>query len=235
MKAAPRIVELGLWLVAVASAFWATLWVLGANGFGRLRYESIPRWLDPVSVYGANAQWIARPSPSVRLLGADHQRVFDLYAGLSEPTGPAPKAFPANYASIVADDHVYLQGITTTQRICYLALHLLVYVAVALIAVGLARLVAASRAETPFTTRNARILQGVGVLVLVGAPLVSFAEWATLRWMVTSSSLADRTAFRDYGFASLPFWTMLVGASVLVLADVWKRGVAMADDVRGLV
>jgi hypothetical protein len=235
MKTGPRIVEAGLWLVAAACAFWSMLWVFGANGFDRVRYDTIPRWLDPVSLYGANAQWIARPSPSVRLLGADHQRVSDLYAQLSDPAGPAPKTFPANFASIVPDDHAWLQSITTTQRLCYLALHLAVYVVVALIAVALARLVAASRTETPFTIGNARTLQAIGLVLVVGSPLASLAEWATLHWMVTSSSVADRVSFRDYGLSSLPLWTMLVGAAVLVLADVWKRGVQMAEDVRGLV
>lgn len=45
---------------------------------------------------------------------------MDLYAQLSEPPGPAPKTFPAHYASIVADGHVWLPGVATTQRRCYL-------------------------------------------------------------------------------------------------------------------
>jgi hypothetical protein len=235
MRAGPRIVEAGLWLVAVACAFWATLWVLGANGFDRLRYDSVPRWLDPLSLYGANAQWVSRPSPSIRLAGTDQHRVSDLYAQLSSLPVPALHTFPANYASLVPEDHVFLQGITTTQRLSYLALHLAVYVVVALIAVALARLVATSVAETPFIARNARTLQVIGLVLVIGAPLASVAEWATLRWMVTSSSVSDRVSFGDYELSSLPLWTMLVGAGVMVLADVWKRGVQMADDVRGLV
>lgn len=235
MKTGPRIVEAGLWLVAIACGFWATLWILGANGFDRIRYDTVPRWLDPVSLYGANGQWISRPAPSVSLLGADQQQVSDVYVQLSDPGGPAPQTFPAHFASFLPETRVWLQGVATTQRLCYLALHLVVYVAVAVIAVALARLVAASRAQTPFTTANARTLQLIGLVVLVGSPLASLAEWATLRWMVASSSVADQVDFRDYGLSSLPLWTMLVGAAVLVLADVWKRGVQMAEDVRGLV
>jgi hypothetical protein len=52
--------------------------------------------------------------------------------------------------------------------------------------------------------------------------------------MVESSSAGDRVTAYGYGLSALPLWTMLVGAAVLVLADVWKRGVRMADDVDGL-
>ncbi|HEX7716680.1 MAG TPA: hypothetical protein VF416_05290, partial [Marmoricola sp.] len=82
---------------------------------------------------------------------------------------------------------------------------------------------------------NARRLRLIGLVLLVGAPVASFAEWATLRWMVESSSLADRIEVYGYRLSSLPFWTMLIGAAVLVLAGVWRRGVQMAEDVRGLV
>jgi hypothetical protein len=53
--------------------------------------------------------------------------------------------------------------------------------------------------------------------------------------MVESSSVGDRVRTYGYGVSSLPWWSMLVGAAVLVLADVWRRGVRMADDVAGLV
>jgi hypothetical protein len=53
--------------------------------------------------------------------------------------------------------------------------------------------------------------------------------------MVESSSMGDEVSTYGYHASSLPWWSMLVGAAVLVLADVWKRGVQMAEDVRGLV
>jgi hypothetical protein len=228
MKTGPRIVEAGLWLVAVACTFWSTLWVLGVNGFGRLTYDSVPRRLDPLSLYGANGQWVARPATSVTPSGSDHQRVLDFYASLSGPPRP-------HYASLVPDTLAFLQTPTAIQRTCYVLLHVAVYAVVAVIAISLARLVAASRTDSPFTNRNARLLQVIGLVLVVGAPLASLAEWATLRWMVASSSVANRVTYRDYGLSSLPLWTMLVGAAVLVLAGVWRRGVQMADDVRGLV
>jgi hypothetical protein len=228
MRTAPRIVEAGLWLIAAACGFWATLWVLGVNGFGRLSYDSVPRWLDPLSLYGANAQWVARPATSVTPGGADYQRVLDFYASLSGPPRP-------HYASLVPDTLAFLQTPTTAQRACYVLLHVAVYAVVAGVAVSLARLVAASRADSPFTHRNGRLLQVIGLVLLVGSPLASLAEWTTLRWMVESSSVGDRVSVYGFGLSSVPIWTMLVGAAVLVLADVWKRGVQMADDVRGLV
>lgn len=233
MRVGPRIVEAGLWLVAGACAFWSLLWVLGANGFGTLRYDTVPRWLDPVSLYGTNGMWVAHPVPSVVLSSADQERIGEVYAALSDPT--VPGAFPAHYASLVPDSRVFLQQITTGQRLTYLLLHVLSYLALAFVAVTLARLVTSARAGSPFTHVNAGRLRRIGLVLLVGAPVASFLEWLVLRWMVESSSLSSRVDLYGYRLSSLPLWTMLVGAAVLVLGDVWRRGVRMAEDVRGLV
>jgi hypothetical protein len=216
-------VEAGLWLVAAACAFWSTLWVLGPNGVGRLHYGQVPRWLDPLSVYGANGQALALPSVPVRV--ADHEHVL---VGGSYP-------FPRNYAAIFTSDTAVLQGLTTFQQVCYVGLHVLSCVAVGFIAITLARLVADSRGESPFRLGNVARLRRIGVVLLLGAPIASFATWASERWLVESSSMGDKLSTDGYRWSSLPWWTMLVGAAVLVLADVWKRGVQMAEDVRGLV
>ena len=228
-----RLVEVGLWLVAAACALWSMLWVLGENGFSRIRYDTVPRWLDPVSLYGAYGQWVSRPVPSVVVSGGDAQRVSHLYDALNAP-GTAG-SFPANYASLVPENHAYLQGVTTAQRTTYLVLHVLACVALAFIAVVLARLVAASRTDSPFTESNVRRLRVIGLVLLVGSAPLSFAQWLSLHWMVESSSLGDRVDLGGYRLSTLPLWPMLVGAAVLVLADVWRRGVRMADDVEGLV
>lgn len=218
---ATRIVEAGLWLVAAACAFWSALWVLGPNGFGRLRYDDVPRWLDPLSLYGGNARALALPSVPVAKPG---------YVFLGQPS-----PLPRNYAALFSSDYAVLQGLTNLQQLCYVGLHLLTYAVVAFIAVTLAQLVGTSRTASPFSEANARRLRVIGLLLVLGAPLASLASWACERWLVESSSVGDEVATRDYVFASLPLWTMLVGAAVLVLAGVWRRGVAMAEDVRGLV
>jgi hypothetical protein len=233
MRTAPRIVEAGLWVIAAASAFWATLWVLGVNGLGVLSLGVLPRWFDEISLYGANAGWTAIPSVPVRLGFTETDGIRTYFLGLDEVDRGN---VPAHFGSLVPGaSRVLVQDPSALQTICYLALQLAGLLGVAFIAITLARLVAESRGESPFVQRNVTRLRRIGVLLLVGAPLASFAHWACERWMVESSSVGDRVSVYGYGLSSLPIWTMLVGGAVLVLADVWKRGVRMAYDVRGLV
>lgn len=192
----------------------------------------MPRWLDQVSLYGANGQWTAHPSVPVRLGFADTDGIRAYFRGLDAVDyGNAP----AHFGSIVpGSSRVIVLDASRLQEVSCLLLEIGGFLGVALIAITLARLVADSRRESPFQLRNVVRLRCIGLLLLVGAPLASFAHWACERWMVESSSAGDRVTAYGYGLSALPLWTMLVGAAVLVLADVWKRGVRMADDVDGL-
>jgi len=233
MRAAPRFVEGILWLVAAVSVFWAGLWVVGTNGLQLVALGQLPHWLDPVTLYGANGQWTAKPSVPVRLDLADTDGIREYFVGLNAADFGN---VPAQFGSIVPGaSRVAVWDADRLQRISYLLLEVAVFLAVAWIAVTLARLVADSRGESPFRQRNVARLRQIGLLLLVGAPAASFAHWACERWMVESSSVGDRVTVYGYGLSALPIWTMCVGGAVLVLADVWRRGVQMAEDVRGLV
>lgn len=230
-----RIVEAGLWLVAAACAFWSALWVAGVNGFAQIGYGDLPGWLQPVMPYRSTLQWAARPTVAVRLGSDDFNGVFDKFVqlnGYPDSHGHVP----ARWGEILPGASVVqVQDPSHAQRIGYVVLQIAVFAAVAFIAITLARLVADSRGDSPFRLVNVRRLQRIGVLLLVGAPVASSTQWAWERWMVESSSVGDRVTTYGYRWSSLPLWTMLVGAAVLVLADVWRRGVRMAEDVRGLV
>jgi hypothetical protein len=232
-----RLVEIGLWVVAAVCAFWSALWIAGINGFGWIGYGDLPRWLDPITFYGRNGSWTAKPGVLVRLEGGDPDRVMNLYLGLNDGY-PNQGQVPAHWGELLPGPSVVqLWDVTKLQQLSYLLLQLAGYAVVVFIAITLARLVADSRGESPFSLRNVSRLRRIGVLVLVGAPLASFGHWAVERWMLESSSMGDRVSlYRDeYHWSALPWWTMLVGAAVLVLADVWRRGVRMAEDVEGLV
>lgn len=235
MKAGPRIVEAGLWLVAAVSAFWAALWVLGTNGLQLIGLDDLPHWLNPVTLYGAHGQWTSRPAVPVRLDDNDFSDLFQFFVHLNGAPDQHGSVPPHWGELLPGASVVQLWDASLLQRVTYLLLEETVFVTVAVVALTLARLVADSRLESPFTLRNVRRLQAIGGLLVAGAPLASFAHWACERWMVESSSAGDRVTVYGYGLSSLPVWTMLIGAAVLVLADVWRRGVRMADDVRGLV
>lgn len=235
MRPSTRIVEGSLYLVAALSAFWAALWLAGVNGFGWLALGNLPRWLDPVTLYGTNAQWAANPSVLVQLDSRTSEGVLRAYDALNT----APDALgrvPTHWGEISSGpSSVQLWDLSATQQVSYLLLQLAVFAAIGFVAVTLARLVADSRTETPFTPLNVSRLRRIGLLLLAGAPVASVAHWACVRWMVESSSVGDQIKTFDYGLSSLPWWTVVVGAAVLVLADVWRRGVQMAADVSGLV
>lgn len=235
MNVGPRVVEGVLWVVAAVSGFWAALWVLGVNGLGWIGLGSLPRWLEPVTLYGANAQWTAKPAVPVLLLGDGQRAVFDYFVGLNG-FPDASGSVPDHWGEILPGASVVqLWDADPAQRASYLLLQVAVFAAVAFVAITLARLVAESRHESPFAEVNVVRLRRIGVLLLGGAPLASVAHWACVRWMVETSSAADRVSVYDYRLSSLPIWTMSVGGAVLVLAGVWRRGVRMAEDVEGLV
>lgn len=231
-----RLVEAGLWAVAALCGFWSTLWVLGANGAGWIGYGDLPRWLDPITIYGSASQWTANPSVRVQLGGGDEVSVLDFYVARLNDGFPDDGRVPAHWGELLPGPSVVqVWDLTALQQISYLLLQLAGFALVGFVALTLARVVADSRRESPFTERNVRRLRRIGVLVVAGAPLASVAHWGVGRWFVESSSMADRVSVPSYHWSSLPWWAMLVGAAVLVLAGVWRRGVRMANDVEGLV
>jgi hypothetical protein len=231
-----RIVEAGLWLVAGLCAFWSALWIAGVNGFGWIASGDLPHWLDPITFYGRTGQWTANPSVPVRLDRVDSGGIFDYYVQRLNDGFPNQGQVPAHWGELLPGASVVqLWDVTLLQQISYQVLQLAGFVAIAFIAITLAKLVADSRGESPFSQQNVIRLHRIGLVVLIGAPLASLGHWAVERWMVESSSMGDRVSLYPYHWSSLPWWTMLVGAAVLVLADVWRRGVRMASDVEGLV
>jgi len=231
-----RVVEAGLYLVAAICSFWSVLWIFGASGFQQLAYGDLPRWLDPISLQGSNSQWVTNPTVQVRVDSGDFDQLLSFYQGMNQGYPDAHGAVPPHWAELLPGSSVVqLWDFATVQRLTFVGVQLAGYAGIAFIAVTLARLVAESRGESPFSLRNTNRLRRIGVLVLAGAPLLSIGHWAIERWIVEDSSMGDRVSVYPYHWSSLPWWSMLVGAAVLVLADVWRRGVRMAADVEGLV
>jgi len=225
----------GLRIAALLSTLLAGLWLLGVNGLGVLSLGSVPRWLEDLMFRAGVADWSASPTaPAVLSEQPDNERLFRFYEDLNGITGNGGQA-PEGYAEVALGTQVQLFDPSTVQRVCFLAVQVGVLLGMAWVWWTLGSLVAAGRSATPFTAENARRLAAIGLVVLIGGTVANLAEWLTLHWMVNTSSVADRVRYPSFGILDLPWWSVAFGASVLVLASVWRRGVSMQYDVEALV
>lgn len=226
--------EVALRVAAAVSALFAALWVLGVNGFMILGYGAVPERLRPLAE-SVGLEWTGRPTaPAYFVEPSDVERFFEFFQDLNGmPDGGFLQ--PKGWGEISAGTQVQLWDPTVVQQVLHVGVHVGIYLATAWIWWTLASLVAAGRSGTPFTVKNAGRLRAIGWVVLLGGTLAALAEWATLSWMLDTSSVADRMDGPGFGLAYVPWWTVGVGASVLVLAAIWRRGVIMQDDLDGLV
>jgi hypothetical protein len=120
------------------------------------------------------------------------------------------------------------------QRLIWLIGITLIPVGLAVLWWILSRIVASARHGDPFTNRNARRLATAGVLVMAGPALAILIQQVAVRSMLTDSTAADKADIW-FQWESAPWWTLGVGLALLVLAAVWRQGVALREDVEGLV
>lgn len=93
------------------------------------------------------------------------------------------------------------------------------------------RLVRSARSGSPFTRVNARRLQLLALLVGVGGTLLS-ATGALVRQRLLDTSAAASIVERHWSIAFAP---LLAGVLIWVIAEVWRSGITMADDLEGVV
>jgi hypothetical protein len=112
-------------------------------------------------------------------------------------------------------------------------------VALALVPVGtawlwwmLSRIVASARRDDPFNRDNARRLAAADIVVALGPLLAILVQQVVLRWMLPDSTAAGKADIW-FRWESLPLWSLGVGLALLVLAAVWRHGLAMRRTSRG--
>lgn len=87
------------------------------------------------------------------------------------------------------------------------------------------------RTGNPFTSANARRLRILALLIGVGGTAVLVAGELVRRWLLDTSAAAGLV---ELGW-HLSFAPLLAGALIGVVAEVWRAGVAMRDDLEGVV
>ena len=85
-----------------------------------------------------------------------------------------------------------------------------------------------------FGAANVRRLRSLGLLLVVGAPVVALVNWS-LR--VALANTLPPGAFGDAGFGgfSFPFVPVLAGLGAFILAEVFAYGVSLREDVEATI
>lgn len=130
---------------------------------------------------------------------------------------------------------VQVMDLNLAQDLLWIGLHVVPLLVMAWVWWTLAAVIRQSRSTSPFTTQNSQRLSLAGLVILVGAPLVSFIYWVLYRWVLDSTQLADSMEVPPFGLGSLPWAAVAIGAGLLILGGVWARGARLEYDVAGLV
>lgn len=226
-----RVLEWGLraWaLVLVASS---VVWVLGPYGVNVVQGGTLD-WFDNWIFVGPLHGLLTGPVFGAYLLD---ESTMDAINDLSGQVNPNSGVVIGSLVDINVGWSLQFTILTGWQNVVYVLLHVVPLLVMAVLWWLLAGMVRSSRQGSAFTLRNARILGAAGVVLLVGAPLVNFADWLFRRWVLDTSRLADDARVPSYGLDWLPWSVMATGLALIVLGVVWRRGVRLEHDVAGLV
>lgn len=98
-----------------------------------------------------------------------------------------------------------------------------------------ASLVRSARTGPPFTTRNARRLLALGVFATVGPTLWNVTSHLVDRALLSNTAAGGRFVPVAEWWQVPNYSTIAIGLVLLTLAAIWRRGVALEEDVEGLV
>ena len=93
------------------------------------------------------------------------------------------------------------------------------------------KIVRSVRIGTPFTSVNASRLRILALLVGVGGMLVAVTNELVRRWLLDNSA-ASGIVGHEWHITFIP---LLLGVIIGVVAEVWRAGVVMAEDLDGVV
>lgn len=222
----------GLRVWALVQVAAAALWVLGPYG------ASVYHGQLPDVVYQLVGTTLLEGlfvGPIIAAGLTDPGAVEKLSHVTADLAGPQPMTSAGAYGDILPGWSVQFATMTGGQNWSWVALHVLPLLVMAALWWYLARMVAQSASASVFTVSNARRLTMAGSVVLLGAPVVSLLTWAFHNWVADSSQIASRIEVPTFGLADMPWTAMAAGFALLMLGQVWRRGVAMANDLGGLV
>jgi hypothetical protein len=90
------------------------------------------------------------------------------------------------------------------------------------------------KAGAAFGAANVRRLRSLGLVLVVGAPLVAVVNWS-LRVALANTLPSDTFGNADFGGFSFPFVPVLAGLGAFILAEVFAYGVSLREDVEATI
>lgn len=224
--------EAALRLAAVVSVAMAALWVLGYNGTGVVS-SGLPGGAERLVTSPELTSWGALPSTNAVLRDrADIDQLYDVTRQLGAMDAGVE---PEGYAEVMLGPHVQLFAPSAGERWLYVAVHVATWLGIAVLWWLLAGVARSAGRESPFTVENAHRLTVAGALLMVGSVVSSIATYLVLGRLLASSTVVERVDHVGYDLFLLPWGSIAAGAALLAIARVWRRGVTLETDVKGLV
>lgn len=232
-----RVAQGVLLILAVLSLLRAVAGLLGSSGTRTIFDRHVPRGVTE-QVQRLWPQSGEMPSSLVLIEPSHREDSYESFNGMPSEGG----AMPEGWAQLRDERTEVVGGAgellfadpTMPQRALWLIGITLLPVGLAVLWWLLSRIVASARRGDPFNNQNASRLAAAGVLVMAGPALAILVQQAAVRWMLGDSTAANKADIW-FQWASAPWWTLGVGLALLVLAAVWRHGVAMRADLEGLV
>lgn len=219
-------VQTALLALVAGTALVLASWVLGYNGMGVLSGSELP-----VTRQGTESN--AVPSERVFVEGAAGVATVEAANALTGGI-PSGQVRPGDGTSEFYGNQAFLSfwGLSRSQHAAWVGVRALPLLGMTVIWWLLFRIVKDVRRGAGFTRTTARRITLIGLLVLLGVPLVQLARWEVARWLVESST--------GGGIAAVPelrvdVWPLAVGLVIVVMASSWQQAARMREDLEGLV
>ncbi|MCB1302383.1 MAG: DUF2975 domain-containing protein [Tetrasphaera sp.] len=221
-RSACGIVEAVIWLVMIAALLTGLGYVIGPNGLGLIHGKI--RW-----PFIGNSQYemsVETPLDTAVTITGAPTMCHSLDGSVDCATGRPPVEVGHPVTATVQFPRP-----TTTQRWLWV-LGLAAGPVVAAVCLWLIlRMLRSARHGDPFTRENLRRMQWLAILVGIDGSLVTWSGAFLDRWLLDTSA-AEKIVAMTFDFSFLP---AIGGLLIGVLAEVWRRGMAMREDLDGLV
>jgi hypothetical protein len=233
-----RVVQVVLAAMLLGTTVLAVVWVGGSNGLGLIDGPALSRvGLDMQENNAVPSESVVLPNEyGVATAAAGNGYTGGINGTLTEhdasqsPDGIGPGDGTSEFYGQEA--HLSFWALTRTQHASWVAVRVAPLIGLILIWAVLLLLVRDIGRGGGFTTRTARRLTGIGLLLAIGLPVVQLARWLVARWLVESSTAAPIANAADL---RISLWPVAVGLVLVVVAVAWREAARMREDLAGLV